>query len=122
MEDAIVALVVLGTITFGIVSVINAVSNHKLKKKLIDKAETNDALNAKLADSMKLLSEKSDTNKYATLKWGLVTLGAGIGLILSHYLSFDFDGPLPFGILLTFISLGFLIYYFIVRAEEKNIG
>lgn len=122
MQDAIIALVVLGTMTIAIVSIINAITSYKLKKKLIEKAQANDRLDATLADSMKLLTQKSESNKYPTLKWGLVTLGAGLGLILTNYLTFDFDGPLPFGILLTCISIGFLVYYFIVKSEEKNIG
>jgi hypothetical protein len=120
MQDAIIALVVLGTLTIAIVSIINAVTSYKLKRKLIEKAQADEKSGAMLSESMKLLAAKSESNKYPTLKWGLVTLGAGLGLILTHYLSFDYDSPLPFGLLLTCISIGFLLYYFIMKAEEKK--
>ena len=69
----------------------------------------------------------SEENRYPTLKWGLVTLMAGAGLILIELLSRggqiswvkDYNSLLPIGIELAFISAGFLVYFFIVTARKR---
>jgi hypothetical protein len=50
----------------------------------------------------------------------VVFLSAGIGLIALEYLQYDFESPLPFGIISATVSLGFLVYYVIMRKEMKK--
>ena len=122
MNQVMMASVVLGIISYSIVAIINAITNFSLKKRLIDKAQVNEDFHKALAESMKAVTQGGERSRYPSLKWGLVTLGAGVGLILTQYLSTDWhNDPLPFGLVLTCISLGFVIYYFVVKADEKKV-
>jgi hypothetical protein len=57
----------------------------------------------------------------SALKWGLITLFGGSGLIVNEYLKFDpYTSALPYGIELIFISLGLLIYYLITRKQPVD--
>ena len=105
----------------GIYYILNLLADYLLKRRLI-KAEQYDRVG--ILDNPKPTNE--EVNKYPSLKWGLVAFMAGLGLILIEVLKqsnktmFDYlDSVLPFGILLVFVSLGFLIYFFIMNSKKK---
>ncbi|MDF9799587.1 hypothetical protein OKW21_004850 [Catalinimonas alkaloidigena] len=102
--------IILGTIFFGTVSIIKAFSEHFLRKKMID----NNALDEKTINALKL-----DNNPHTALKWGMVAFFGGIGLILLEFIPHAYDSPLPFGVEAVMISLGFLVYYFMVKKQSK---
>jgi hypothetical protein len=109
-------------IFYGIYMIIKLISEHFLRRKIIntghlDKAEILGPIAEKL--------EKE--NKYPSLKWGLVAFMAGLGLIIIEVIGVnrpemikDYDAMLPIGIELVFISLGFLIYFFIANSKKNN--
>lgn len=112
---------VTGIVFFGIYQIISLISVHLLKRKLI-KAEQYERVNT--LENFKPTNE--EVNSYPSLKWGLVALMTGIGFIIIEVLGLlneDFiegrDTVMPFGILLVSISLGFLIYFFIVNRKKK---
>ncbi len=105
----------------GIYYILSLIADYFLKRKLI-KAEQYERVG--ILDNPKPTSE--EVNRYPSLKWGLVALMSGLGLILVEVLRWgspqlmDYrDSVLPFGILLVFVSLGFLIYFFIMNAKKK---
>lgn len=102
-------IAVLGSLGIGIVTFTKVLTNYLLRKRMVDKGLAGE-------DAGELLKQQKE-NKYAALKWGLIILFGGIGLILLEVLDYDRSSPLPFGVLATSISLGFLIYYFIVKKE-----
>lgn len=59
------------------------------------------------------------TGKFSSLKWGLIVLFTGISLIILEFIDTRPDSPLPYGLVLVSISLGFLVYYFMVKNETK---
>jgi len=120
MGEGLAIITVMGTMAFGIITIIKTITDYKLKRRLIDKAEVNEGFSAALEESIKSISPKVDQNRYPTLKWGLVFLSVGCGLITLHYLDYNMNSPLPFGILSACAALGFLIYYFIVKQEMKK--
>lgn len=115
------AFVVLGTILYGIVSIIKSITDFKLKKRLIEKAEVNEGFSTALSESIKSLSSRGEQDKYPALKWGLVCFFAGAGLISIEFFNFDYySSPLPYGIILASAALGFLIYFFLVKNEGRK--
>ena len=105
----------------GIYYILSLLADFLLKRKLI-KAQQYERVG--ILDNPKPVNEES--NKYPSLKWGLVALMSGIGLIVIEVLRqinpnlIDYrDAVLPLGILLVFISLGFLIYFFIMNGKKK---
>jgi hypothetical protein len=117
MDEIFMAAVVF----FAIYQAIKLVSEHLLKRKLI-KAEQYEKIG--MLESPKVLNDES--NRYPSLKWGLVALMTGLGFIVMDLLKLlnkdMIDGRnavLPIGILLVFISLGFLVYFFIMNGKKK---
>lgn len=117
MQDVFVTAVVF----YGLYMIIRAISEHFLKRKIINSG------NFEKAGILSSPAEQSEeVNKYPSLKWGLVALMAGLGLIIIEVIRYAqgedagfYENPLPFGIELVFISLGFLIYFFILNQRKK---
>lgn len=104
MEDIIVPIGVIGIIFFGIVSIIRAITDYQLRRKLIQLGH----VDKHAADVL----QKPQDSRLSSLKWGLVILFGGIGLIIISTIDMDHDSPLPFGIEAVCLAIGFLVYYF----------
>ncbi len=117
MQDALIVAIVF----FGIYHLIKMFTDFLLRRKIIKAGHIE---KAGILDPVSAISEE---NKYPTLKWGLVSLMAGAGLILIDLLYQggriewvkEYNALLPFGIELVFIASGFLIYFFIVNARKR---
>jgi hypothetical protein len=112
MHERIAAIAAVVVVFIIIAVVITAWYNYRLKKRIIDSGPIdNDAINflKKLIDS-----------GAEQLKWGCVLFMSGLGLVVTHYLSYDEDSVLPYGIEIMFIAAGFLIYYFIITLKQKH--
>lgn len=120
MSEGLAIMSVIGIIAYGIITLVRLITEYKLKRRLIDKAEVNEGFSSALEDSMKSISTNIEQNRYPTLKWGLVFLFAGIGFIVLEFIEHDFRSPLPFGILSASVSIGFLIYYFLMKGEMNK--
>lgn len=111
MEDFLTPVGVLGTIAAGIGYFTKILTEYKIKKKLIENKLVN-------ADAANILNNQELDGKFASLKWGLIILFGGIGLIIINMVDFYRDSPLPFGIMAVSIALGFLTYFFIVKNKD----
>jgi hypothetical protein len=87
-------------------------TDYILKKKMIEKGYVNE-------ESQSVFKEHKLENRYSALKWGLLTFSAGIALIIIDAMHVDADSTLPYGIFAVCVSLGFLVYYFMVRKETR---
>jgi uncharacterized oligopeptide transporter (OPT) family protein len=102
--------------TFGtVIAAIVTITNYLLKKKLIQSGHLD-------AESQKLITQNFSGMKFDNLKWGLVLLFAGLGLVIIDFLPIEAiqNMHLPLGIELIFIALGFLIYFFYMKNLEKE--
>lgn len=121
MNEGLAVISVIGIIALGIITLVKTITEYKLKRRLIDKAEVNEGFSSALEESIKSISTKVDRASYPTLKWGLVFLCVGVGLITLNFLEYDIRrSTLPFGILSACAALGFLIYYFQMKKEFKK--
>lgn len=88
-------------------------TDYILKKKMIEKGYVNE-------ESQSIFKKYSSVeNRHASLKWGLIILSAGLSLIIIDSLDLRPESTMPYGIFTASVSLGFLIYYAIVRNELK---
>ncbi|NCB07782.1 MAG: hypothetical protein EOM73_06430 [Bacteroidia bacterium] len=111
---------VTAVVFYGIYEIFRVLSDHLLKRKLIKAGQY---------EKVGILEQPKpaeEVNKYPSLKWGLVALMLGLGFILIEVLRninpglIDYQNAvLPIGILLVFVSLGFLIYFFIMNGKKK---
>lgn len=110
LREVLMPLVVLGTLGTTLVVFARSISDYILKKKMIEKGYVNE-------DTQAIFKKNTDENKFSSLKWGLIILFAGLSLIIMEFIDYDSESPLPYGLFAMFVSLGFLIYYFMVRKE-----
>lgn len=110
MEDLIPIIGIISV--FGsVILFVNIITNYSLKRKLIDKNMVND-------EAASLF--KNESGKQNSLKWGLIILFGGLGLILIDAMRLDGDDAMAWGIEAVSISIGFLIYYFAVKKEQNQ--
>jgi hypothetical protein len=116
----IIDVLMAGTIFAGIgitlVVFTRIITDYVLKKNMINKGFVNDDTQAIFK---KQVSDES-LFKYPSLKWGLIFFFGGISLVLLEFIQYDIQSPLPYGIVTVGVSLGFLIYWFIVRKRMDN--
>jgi hypothetical protein len=110
---------------FGIYNAIKLLTDYLLRRKIIKSGHID---KAGILEPIQEPMPSGEVNKYPSLKWGLVALMSGIGLVIIETVQMNYPGErfeyehsaLPIGIELIFISLGFLIYFAIVNFSKKR--
>jgi hypothetical protein len=114
IHNVLEPLVILGTIGASIILFTRTITNYILKKKMIEKGFVNE-------ESQSIFKKEADIdNKYASLKWGLIVFFGGASLVVMEFISYQRDSTLPYGLFALAVSLGFLIYYFVVKSEQNK--
>ncbi|GAB3496593.1 hypothetical protein GCM10027341_15610 [Spirosoma knui] len=98
-------------IAFGIYLTMRPLTTYLLRRRLFELGQWNEKVH-------ELLGRDSESSTEG-LKWGLILLFTGSGLLTVHYLSVSPDSSLFYGIILVAASLGFLLYYLIMRTQNK---
>lgn len=109
--DELIPIVAIISVFGSVILFVTILTNYSLKKKLIDK----DMVNNETAN----LFSKKDSRQNA-LKWGLIILFGGLGLIIIDSMNLDNDEAMPYGIEAVCISVGFLIYYAMMKKELED--
>lgn len=92
--------------------IIIALYNYRLKKRIIDSGPIDD-------NTLKFLLSLSGVGS-EVLKWGLILLFGGVGLILVEFLPYPAnESSLPYGVVLISVAVGFLTYYLLMKKHEK---
>jgi hypothetical protein len=114
LREVLMAPSILGSIGFVIYYFTKVMTDYILKKKMIEKGFVNE-------DTQAIFKQSAETagGKYSSLKWGMIIFFAGLALILMEFIPIHSDSPLPYGLFAVSVSLGFLIYYFMVQRESK---
>ncbi|MBT1689363.1 DUF6249 domain-containing protein [Dawidia soli] len=119
MDDLVKILMpvsIMGTFGAALVAFTRTLTDYILKKRMIDKGYVNE-------DTQAIFKQHTvphvAESRYPSLKWGLIIFFAGLSLILMEYIPHDVESPLPYGLFALSVSLGFLIYFFIVRKDQK---
>ena len=111
-NEVLMPVSILGSLGLSIYFFTKVMTDYMLKKKMVDKGFVNE-------DTQAIFKQYDGENKYASLKWGLIAFFGGLSLIIMEYVPVSPDSPLPYGLFAVSVSLGFLIYYFLVKREVK---
>ena len=103
-------LTILGTFGTALVMFTKTLLDYRLKKSMIEKGFVNE-------DTQAIFKKQTSEDKFTALKWGLIIFFAGLSLIVIEYVPSGPESPLPYGVFALFVSLGFLIYYYLVKKE-----
>jgi hypothetical protein len=110
--EVLMPISILGSFGTSLYFFTKVLTDYILKKKMIEKGFVSE-------DTQAIFKTYKEQNKYASLKWGLLFFTGGAALILMHVLDVRPDSPLPYGIFTVALSLGFLVYYFLVKKEIR---
>ncbi len=122
MEDIFVPI----AIFYAMYRIVKEFLDFFLKKKIINNGHFE---KAEILGNANLLSDNTEMQKYPSLKWGLVFLFTGIGMVISAFLYYYYEAAelprffretLVMGVLLVSISLGFLVYFLIVMNSKRK--
>lgn len=100
-------------IFFALVAIfLLALYNYRLKRRILESGPLDEM-------GLKFLSQLSSGSE--ALKWGIILLFAGLGLVVMEFVPFSAESsPLPYGLELVFISVGFLVYYLLLQKNNKK--
>lgn len=110
MNEVLMAVAIIGGFGTTIYLFTKVMTDYILKKKMIEKGFVND-------DTQAIFKQHSADGKFSSLKWGLIIFFAGLSLVIMEFIPAEHDSPLPYGLFALSVSLGFLIYYFIIKKE-----
>ena len=113
LREVLMPLTIMGTFSAGIYYITKVITDYQLKKRMVDKGFVND-------DTQAIFKQHTGENKFSSLKWGLIIFFSGLALILMEYIPAGPESPLPYGLFAVSVSLGFLIYYFLVKNNIKS--
>jgi hypothetical protein len=113
ITEVLMPISIIGSFGTAVYFFTKTITDYVLRKKMIDKGFVGE-------DAQSIFrTYSSEENKYSSLKWGLLFLTGGISLIIMEVLNVRPDSTLPYGIFTVSLSIGFLIYYFLVKKELK---
>ena len=112
LREVLMVPAILGSLGAVIYMFVKGMTDYILKKKMIEKGFVNDDTQA--------IFKNSENYKYSSLKWGLIILFAGLSLIIMEFIPTSPESPLPYGLFAVSVSIGFLIYYFLVKKETTK--
>jgi hypothetical protein len=113
LKDVLMPVTIFGGLGGSLYFFTKVMTDYILKKKMIDKGYVNE-------DTQAIFKQHTSIdNRFSSLKWGLIMLFAGLALVVMEYIPTGPESPLPYGLFAMFVSGGFLIYYFMVKKENK---
>jgi hypothetical protein len=112
MTDVLMPIAIFGSFGTTLYFFTKVLTDYFLKRKMIEKGFVNE-------ETQSIFKQHTAENKFTALKWGLLVFSAGIGLIIIDSMNVRPDSALPYGIFAVSVSIGFLVYYFIVKREIK---
>jgi hypothetical protein len=111
--EVLMPISIIGSMGSSVYFFTKVITEYSLRKKMIEKGYVNE-------ESQSIFrKQEAIENRHAPLKWGLLFLTGGISLIIMEYLDVQPNSPMPYGLFAASVSLGFLIYYGIVRKDLK---
>lgn len=110
MEDALIV----GIIFFSIVAIVKIVSDASTRRRLLERAASNEEISKTLLTHPELVNLSS-------LKWGLVLVGIGLAWLVSNWTDYYWRDETVFGLMFLLAGVGMLVYYPIAQQKLKKI-
>jgi hypothetical protein len=111
--NVLMPVAIIGTFGASVYFFTKVLTDYVLKKRMIEKGFVNE-------ESQSIFKEyKKEESRGSSLKWGLIILSAGFGLILIDTLDVRPDSTLPYGIFAVAVSIGYLVYFYMMKREVK---
>ncbi|GET29692.1 hypothetical protein [Prolixibacter sp. SD074] len=114
---------VTAVVFYGIYYLLRTLTDYFLKRRIIKEGHFE---KAGILEVVPHAAEDPEPSRHKTLKWALVTFMGGVGLIVADVVQnlpgipwvHSFNTLIPFGIVLVFVSFGFIIYFIITNKRK----
>lgn len=108
--------------TFGIPGILIfwfRYTKHRERMRMIEKGLTPEEITAYFKN---IKDPRKPRNPYSSLKYGILFLFVGMGILVANilYEFYDFEEGIGFGLVITFAGIGLLVYYGIISAKLKK--
>lgn len=113
LKDVLMPLVIIGSFGGTIYYFTKVMTDYILKKRMIEKGFVNE-------DTQAIFKQHTNDGRFSSLKWGLIIFFAGLSLIIMEFIPTGPESPLPYGLFTLSVSLGFLIYYYLLKKETNK--
>lgn len=107
LKQVLMPITIIGSFGLTLTFFVKTLTDYYLRKKMVESGLVGQ-------DAGELL-RKQESSKNAALKWGLIILFGGIGLIILEMIPYSANSTLPFGVFACSLSLGFLTYFFLSK-------
>jgi hypothetical protein len=114
MEDVVVFFVPLGFFAM-IAYIAKVIGDTRIRRKVLEARVSADVADAILNRNWK------EPSTLSALKWGLVIVALGAGLLLVDLFGIDFESPLAYALLLLSTGTALLGYYLIERDGDASL-
>lgn len=119
MQEVLIPAIVF----YAFYHLLRILTDYLLKRRLIKEGHFE---KAGILEVVPRAAEDPEPSRYKTLKWALVTFMGGVGLIVADVIqnlpgipwAHSYNALIPFGIVLVFVSLGFIIYFTIANKRK----
>ena len=112
MEQNLAVALMFTAFIAALTIIIIALLNHRLKSRMV-------RLGVIEESAIKEINRINYGFKIDPLKWGLILLFAGIGLVLLNFIPYQADSTLPYGVEAVFLSCGFITYFYLSKKSNK---
>jgi NADH:ubiquinone oxidoreductase subunit 4 (subunit M) len=117
MIENLAPVFVLGVIGYFVLELVKAVSESRLRHKLIEKGMVDEKV--KLLFQPQILSHSA-----SSLKWGLVLIAVGLAFLFTYgihsWLPSELREEMTAGAVFFMAGLAMIVYYAIARGQEKK--
>lgn len=110
-EYGLQAAYVILSMAIGIYLTLRPLTTYLLRRRLLELGQWTEQTHKQMEQERDAPSE--------SLKWGLILLFSGIGLIVVHFLPVPPESSLNYGVIMVSAALGFLVYYRIITTKTN---
>ena len=107
------SILITAIVFFSVVAFVKILVDARIRHKLIDKGMVDENIKY-------LYSEGLESHVPASLKWGMVLVGIGLGFIIGQLVPSRISDEVTVGSIFTLAGLGLILYYFIARKKADE--
>jgi len=108
MEMNLTGILITAIIFFSVIAFLKILVDAKIRHKLIDKGMVDENIKY-------LYPERSELNVPASLKWGMVLVGIGLGFVIGQLVPSHMSDEVTVGSMFILAGLGLILYYFVAK-------
>lgn len=113
MAEELIPIVLFITFFGSIAFITRVISDNRVKRELVNMKADRETIDY-------LMLQSPLPNRDGSLKWGIVSVAAGLAFALIHYMGLDGEDAMTYALLFVFAGGGLLVHYFISSVLDSE--